>query len=187
MPPLLAVRKGIRGPLPRPILARTPSPHCPVDQEMGPCLFLHRKDCFTGHGPSVATRGVGRTPVPPPTPGFLRTAACEPRIHTLPGVPQQPPPPPQVPAKKTRPPQPASWGSGEIVYQSHQLSGLALQGPQGMCLWWEPEAKLGRTPGPAQRPHTRAFPTRGFDTLSEATDLGFSARILQLICRKSHL
>lgn len=123
----------------------------------------------------------------PPTPGFLRTPACEPRIHTLPDVPQQPPPPPPVPAKKTRPPQPARWGSGEIIYQSDQLSGLALQGPQGMCLWWEPEAKLGRTSRPAQRPHTRAFPTRGFDTLSEATDLGFSARIVQLICRKSHL
>lgn len=51
MPPLLAVRKGIWGLLPRPILARTPNPHCPVDQEMGPCLILLRKDCFTGHGP----------------------------------------------------------------------------------------------------------------------------------------
>lgn len=70
VPPLLAVRKGIWGLLPRPILARTPNPHCPVDQEMGPCLILHRKDCFTGHGPSVATRGVGRTPVLPPTQAF---------------------------------------------------------------------------------------------------------------------
>lgn len=49
-----------------------PAPHYGVDQEMGPCLSMHRKDCFTGRGPSVATLSVGQTPVPP-TPGFLRT------------------------------------------------------------------------------------------------------------------
>lgn len=70
--PLLALRKGIWGLLSRPVLAQIPTPHCGVDQEMGPCLSWRRKDCFTGRGPSVAPLGVGQMPVPP-TPGFLRT------------------------------------------------------------------------------------------------------------------
>lgn len=70
--PLLALRKGIWGLLSRPVLAQIPTPHCGVDQEMGPCLSWQRKDCFTGRGPSVAPLGVGQMPVPP-TPGFLRT------------------------------------------------------------------------------------------------------------------
>lgn len=148
-----------------------PQPSLSCGPGDGALPHLAQEGLFYRPWSSVATRGVGWTPVPPPTPSFLRTPACEPRIHTLPDVPQQPPPPPPVPAKKTRAPQPA--GSGEIVYQSHRLSGLAPQSPQGMCLWWEPEVKLGHSSGPDQRPYTRAFPTRGFDTLSEATDLGF--------------
>lgn len=182
MPPLLALRKGIRGLLPRPILARTPTPHCGVDLEG---LFYRPWSLcsHSGCGPNGRTCPPSRL-----SEDTKHQRVCSEFIHCQ-MSPNKPPEPPPVASKTTASPArpvgigrdrlpepPALWfGSQSLqVARAHAFGGNQRRSR------FEPQA-LPRTRTPTH------FPTRGFGTVSEATGWGFSARILRLICWKSHL